>query len=75
MNERIKELAEQADLYAFVSDNSVDPDLAKFAELIVRECAELCLNNETFQGMFNTMEYRKGRHFNSIIKEHFGVEE
>ena len=40
MNERIKVLAEQADLYAFVSDESIDPDIEKFAELIVKECCQ-----------------------------------
>ena len=34
MNDRIKELAEQAGLYAFVSDNGVDLDIEKFAELV-----------------------------------------
>ncbi len=47
----------------------------KFAELIVRECAELCLEHETMIGPFDTTEFRKGRHFNTMIKAHFGVEE
>ena len=79
MNEKLLELAKQAG-YKHPDAVGLCEDYAyfaheKFAKLIVRECAELCLNNETFQGMFDTMEYRKGRHFNSIIKEHFGVEE
>lgn len=77
MNEKIKELAEQAT--RIEEPDGLFPrevfDQEKFAELIVRECAELCLNNETFQGMFHSMEYRKGRHFNTIIKEHFGIEQ
>ena len=44
MNERIRQLARQADLYAFVSDESIDPDIEKFAELIVRECGAVALN-------------------------------
>jgi len=51
MNERIKELAEQADEYAnslysihgeSMKGQYQDVALAKFAELIVRECAGLC---------------------------------
>jgi hypothetical protein len=49
MNERIKELAEQADI-VFGFDKNNDPevicaviDIEKFAELLVRECAEICL--------------------------------
>ena len=46
MNERIKELAEQAGsthkqnlgVYQFYTD-----ELEKFAELIVRECADICM--------------------------------
>ena len=69
MNERIKELAEQAanelaDLFSpgFFDDRMVN-DVAeinrKFAELIVRECAELCLADYDAD----------------IILAHFGVEE
>jgi hypothetical protein len=64
MNEKIRELARQADLYAFVSDESIDPDIEKFAELIVRECAELA-NEET------SLPYDS---YSEKIKKHFGVE-
>jgi hypothetical protein len=83
MNERIKKLAEQAGI-EFTYDPTETPmrafaecwedELEKFAQSIVKECAELCLTNETFEGMFHKMEYRRGRHFNTIIKQHFGVE-
>ena len=39
MNERIKELAEQAELNLELQSLKV----AKFAELIVRECADICM--------------------------------
>ena len=53
-----------------------DPEwVKKFAELIVRECAELCLKYETCGDMGKPAEYRKGVHFNTVIKAHFGVEE
>jgi ketopantoate reductase len=48
MNERIKELAEQADI-VFGFDKNNDPevicavmDIEKFAELIIRECVDVC---------------------------------
>ena len=74
MNERIKELAEQADEYA---DNKIQmpgeyhPDWhdirdEKFAELIVRECS-LVADRAHAEDM--------GWNIGEIIKEHFGVEE
>jgi hypothetical protein len=45
MNERIRELAEQA---GFAYEPS--PTLQKFAELIVQECAGLCDINDKEQG-------------------------
>jgi hypothetical protein len=70
MNERIKELAEQAEKYA--DDNfKGEPTYSeaydsKFAELIVKECADHIMNS--------TDRYRK-EYFANMIKEHFGVEE
>ena len=49
MNERIKQLADEAG----ITDNNLSDgnmshdDLAKFARLIVRECALLCPNPKT----------------------------
>jgi hypothetical protein len=66
MNERILELAKQAGM--IIGDTSkfdmaaVMPKEVKFAELIVRECAEL-VDGRTFLYAGNT------------IREHFGVEE
>jgi len=58
MNERIKELMKQSKVeYQF--DMRFSPE--KFAELIVRECAELCDINDKEQG--------------DILRKHFGVEE
>ena len=67
MNERIKELAEQC--YHQYSEHRID--LEKFAELIVRECANVawhyaidwCPEGES-------PDYGYAR----VIKEHFGVE-
>ena len=50
MNERIKELAEQAQKVAYYTDGGYTPimtlDAEKFAELIVRECSDLVMNDE-----------------------------
>jgi hypothetical protein len=64
MNERIRELAEQA--VNSISDH-IDFDIPdvfkeKFAELIVRECAQFADNSP---------QYVDGRE----ILEHFGIEE
>jgi hypothetical protein len=89
MNERIRKLAEQAKI-EFTYDPTETPmrefveawsgDLEKFAELIVRECAELIDNkvtitaaetyDEVFVAKFDTKELCAKQ-----IREHFGVEE
>jgi hypothetical protein len=71
MNERIRELLKQA-------TKAVDPenrvwvfskvDQAKFAELIVRECANIDFRREV--GLTADDDYEIGK----VIKEHFGVE-
>jgi len=78
MNERIRELAEQAGLepciifknYA-VSEKSITIEQEKFAELIVRECIEI-VDKWSYDG-----PYREEGDIIPVkkIKEHFGVEE
>lgn len=83
MNERIKELAEQAAQEVRVEHNNPywrmqneikeDADWReKFAELIVRECASIC----DHQGRVGWYDDRKAqaRLDRDLIKEHFGVE-
>jgi len=66
MNERIKELAEQAGMVIVDDEFSTYGKFAeKFAELIVRECAEVSINNGC--GDFVDIEQK--------LFEHFGVEE
>jgi len=72
MNERIKELAEQAGLrFTQLMSNPMVPvvdgketDLEKFAELIVQKCADI------------GQQYADGNYevYNQIL-EHFGLEE
>ena len=68
MNERIRELLEQAGVkYVTMPKDTV---YEKFAELIVRECLDMC---KTTVG---NADYNTGRlHCLNNIKEHFGVEE
>ena len=83
MNERIQELLFESNIFAKNSDGKVDTTkvhLNKFAELIVRECADLIDNkvmitaaqtyDEVFVAKFDTKELCAKQ-----IKEHFGVEE
>ena len=80
MNERIKELAKQATNIEYGVDNGFDRvtfDKEKFAELIVKECAELSVNSqyantksEYYEGFNEALIYAGNK-----IKEHFGVEE
>ena len=77
MNERIKELSDQAKVTVLTSKGHPDiidgcyiispPKLEKFAELIVRECADKCLA----MAFVNPGPH----HYAAMIKEHFGVEE
>ena len=67
MNERIKELALEAMTYVTHNPkanklNSGDMFDEKFAELIVRECAEIADKAEPYKA-------------SDLIKQHFGVEE
>ena len=71
MNDRIKELAEQAGSYAYKQEALFDilyieSFKEKFAELIVRECADLFDKNETGVRL---PEYR----IHDCIMIHFGL--
>ena len=80
MNERIKELAEQAGMGPWGIGNGYEPDgiVEKFAELIVRECALQCfdladkLPTGDFPAGLKMLAYNIA---GETIKEHFGVEE
>lgn len=79
MNERIRELAKQAgfetnrvicsfDNYKagneyFFAEDFIEDELAKFAELIVRECADIATIN-------SHQQYSAGHY----VLKHFGVE-
>jgi hypothetical protein len=67
MNERIRELLEQAGVkYVTMPKDTV---YEKFAELIVRECGEVA-----YKAYWNNPETVRGIHIKEKIKQHFGVE-
>ena len=63
MNERIRELMEQAGLYDFVIESmGINEEMEKFAQLIVRECAGIADKAEPYKA-------------SDLIEKHFEVEE
>ena len=75
MNERIRELVRQAGLddADFPIEDWDNVPLAKFAQLIVRECANHC---DLLLDHKISSEWSRGTHDCSrAIKKHFGVEE
>ena len=73
MNERIRELVRQAGLddADFPIENWDNVPLAKFAELIVRECLDIAQDRAAFDGF----PPNDVNHIIDEIKLHFGVEE
>ena len=93
MNERVKELVEQAGGCGNISKfhghflppapGYIDPatvDLEKFAELLIRECANLALNGKYDCEKFNaTDDFHRGHNaaldfMAEGIRQHFGIE-
>jgi len=80
MNERIRELAKQT---GYIWHASGDPKiyeftpekLEKFAELIVKECAEICYHHSQAAGGVDTAFGYGYKDCGNDIKKHFGVEE
>jgi hypothetical protein len=90
MNERIRELAEQAGMVKILEEHASEygagtfentpyPELEKFAELIVRECTHIIANqaweSRTAGANGDWTEYNTLSRVAGQIKEHFGVEE
>ena len=79
MNERIRRLAEKAGLrFTQLMSNPMVPvvdgketDLEKFAELIVKECAEVCKAQSTYDPI--VLPYKPSEQFEKAIRQHFGV--
>jgi hypothetical protein len=83
MNERIKEIARQAGVLAdFGEDIKVGrwsiggnyENMQRFAELIVRECAEVCYDHSNAAGGVDTHFGYGYKDCGDDIKRNFGVE-
>ena len=85
MNERIRLLAKQAGL-EFDDDLALESepiyyttqkDLEKFAELIVKECADACYKHKDVEsfGIYPVRVAMVTKACSDNIKQHFGVEE
>jgi len=80
MNHQIRLLAEQATKKYDRLGNEIpfaQPDLEKFAELIVRECEKVAKDGAWY---YDTPSLRSGwqnpiNHVCNVMREHFGVEE
>jgi hypothetical protein len=80
MNERITQLAEQARIYALTLENRVDNYVdvfeQKFAELLVKECANAIINDTANYPGEGMMAYYQGvQDAVKIIQKNFGVKE
>ena len=81
MNERIQELVKQAENYAAEQNDKFGVSYKKeynqkFAELIVRECMQLCKDAQTGY-LMHGMHEREADGAISVqeyIKEHFGIQ-
>ena len=71
MNDKIRQIANDVGLPTY-NPEGIPTKLEKFAELIIRECADLCdmlLNDKM------SSEWTRGTHdCAKAIREHFGVE-
>jgi hypothetical protein len=68
MNERIKELAEQAGYSKDYLEIGLPSNMEKFAELIVKECANIDFRRKV--GLTADDHYE----ISKVIKQHFGVD-
>jgi len=73
MNQRIKLLAEQAGFFP-TELTSVGPSVEKFAQLIIRECAEVCYDHSRAAGGVDTDFGYGYKDCGDDIKRNFGVE-
>ena len=83
MNERIRELAEQSGFFP-TELTQVGPSVEKFAQLIVKECAGIALEQKKWvedmkvhnphDEVWNKARIQQSQHIVDKIKLHFGVE-
>ncbi len=74
MNERIRELMEEAGIYDFVVESmGINEEMEKFAELLIQQCMAC----STWVGKMNTNSVEPvhtAHAINQRIKQQFGVE-
>ena len=71
MNERIRELMQQACFDPVAIERmGVMPNVENFAELIIRECFDVVINDGRFHDAKGIIRAGKG-----VAMEHFGVKE
>ena len=78
MNERIRELVRQSGLDDpdFPIEDWDNVPLAKFAELIVKECMDICKHDSADDDdQFDLGRVYQAKEITQLIKIHFGVEE
>jgi len=72
MNERIRELEKQS-VYYNEEEDVWEFDREKFAELIVKECVDIC-NKVYFENYPDAEDFERSQE-GDAIQNHFGVEE
>ena len=77
MNDKIKQLAEQAGYSKDFLEIGLPNNMEKFAELIVRECADVCYKHKDVEsfGIYPIRVAMVTKACSDNIKQHFGVEE
>ena len=77
MNQRLSAIKQQAHLYALDQEWYVDSFEQRFAELIVRECADACYKHKDVEsfGIYPIRVAMVTKACSDNIKQHFGVEE
>jgi len=71
VNKRIKEIADECGLYIAYDNKAVtNKEIEFFAELIVRECAQVCRDQPNHYALKTDRD-----NCAVAIKQHFGVEE
>jgi hypothetical protein len=73
MNERLKELFEQA--FGYFPAPSGEPELKKFAEMIVKDCVKVIDDTQPWYKDYRDQIQKGMRDYCSDrVKDHFGVE-
>ena len=73
MNERIKELITQCET-EYSTECEPCYDMEKFAELLIQQCVQACINEGKTYVMKSAGEYASNL-YATAIKKHFGVDE